>query len=239
MHRVLRPDGLVAMSEPGAGHGTAEHSVRESALTGVLENELVLPDVAALAEACGFTAARLVVTSPYADYEIQARELPAFMGGRGFARYWKAFCSALEQHHYILLYKGQVEPTTRRPGRLSARIEVSRAPALVARGEAPTLAIDVTNTGDTLWLAGEGEGWTRVGAHLYSGTEPRQSIDFDWARWPLAHDVAPGGRIHVEVRLPPLPAPGDYSVVLDLVVEGLAWFADRGSRPATVRVRCT
>ena len=239
MHRVLRSDGLVAMSEPGAGHGTAGHSVRESATTGVLENELVLPDIAALAEACGFTTARLVVTSPYADYEIPARELPAFMGGRGFARYWKTFCSALEQHHYLLLYKGPVEPTTRRPGRLSARMEVSRTPAVVAQGETLTLAIEVTNTGDTVWLAGEGEGWTRVGAHLYSEAEPRLPIDFDWGRWSLPHDVPPEGRVYVEARLPTLPAPGDYSVVLDLVVEGLAWFADRGSSPVTVRVRCT
>ncbi len=239
MHRVLRSDGLVAMSEPGAGHGTAGHSVRESATTGVLENELVLSDLAALAEACGFTAARLVVTSPYADHEIPARELPAFMGGRGFARYWKTFCSALEQHHYLLLYKGPVEPTTRRPGRLSARIDVARGPATVAQGEALMLTIEVTNTGDTLWLAGEGEGWTRIGAHLYSATGPRQLIDFDWGRWPLPHDVPPGGRIQVAARLPVLPAPGDYSVILDLVVEGLAWFADRGSSPAMVRVRCT
>lgn len=47
MCRVLRPDGIVAMSEPGHGHAASEHSLNEATNWGVLENELVLEDVAA------------------------------------------------------------------------------------------------------------------------------------------------------------------------------------------------
>ena len=64
MLRLLAADGIVAMSEPGEGHGVAATSLTESANTGVLENELVIEDVATLAEAVGFTAANVLATSP-------------------------------------------------------------------------------------------------------------------------------------------------------------------------------
>ena len=43
-----------------------------------------------------------------------------------------------------------------------------------------------------------------------------------------AHDVGAGEQISLDVRLPPIGTPGSYSAVFDVVVEGLAWFADRG-----------
>ena len=58
------------------------------------------------------------------------------MGGKGFAAHWKSFCSALEQHHYILLYKGQAGPTTRRPARLAAQVEVAQGPGASCQANA-------------------------------------------------------------------------------------------------------
>ena len=64
-------------------------------------------------------------------------------------------------------------------------------------------------------------------------------VDFDWLRAPLPHDVAPGGEVTIAVALPPIAEPGRYTVVFDLVVEGLTWFSERESQPlvlpATVR----
>ncbi len=68
MLRLLAADGIVAMSEPGEGHGVAATSLTESANTGVLENELVIEDVATLAEAVGFTAANVLATWGYSLY---------------------------------------------------------------------------------------------------------------------------------------------------------------------------
>ena len=236
MHRVLKADGVVAMSEPGAGHAAADHSVAE-ATTGVLENELVLEQLATLAEASGFQAVTVMLSSPHVHPEIPARELGAFMGGKGFASYWKALCSALEQHHYIVLHKETPHPTTRRPGRLTARIDASPAMRLRA-GERARLALRITNTGDTRWLSGAqaGAGWTRVGAHLHRATAARELVDFDWYRVDLPADVDPGGVVKVDAALPALETPGDYLVFVDLVVEGFAWFADRGSSAATIRL---
>jgi len=234
MRRVLRDEGAVAMSEPGAGHAATGHSAAEAA-TGVLENELVLEDVAALAEACGFAAANVVVATPHVHPELPARELGAFMGGKGFAAYWKAFCSALEQHHYLVLHASADAPTTRRPGRLSARIEAPREISMRA-GHSAVVTVQVTNTGDTTWRCGgaAGEGWTRVGAHLQPANGGA-TLDYDWLRLALPRDIPPGTRVTVDAALPPLPA-GRFVVVFDLVVEGLTWFADQGSAPARVEV---
>jgi SAM-dependent methyltransferase len=237
MHRLLKPDGLVAMSEPGTGHASTHHSVTESE-SGVLENELVLEDIAALAESCGFRHVSVVLSAPSVHTQIPARELGAFMGGRGFAAYWKVFCSGLEQHHYIVCHKNTPALDTRRPSMLSASITtlMSRTLATVV-GESVPLVVRVVNSGDTTWLARQGQGWTRVGAHLYSAGEPRTLVDFDWVRVTLPKNVGPGEQIDLDVQLPALDDPGSYEVVFDVVIEGIAWFADRGS--ATHRMALT
>jgi SAM-dependent methyltransferase len=238
MHRVLRPDGVVGMSEPGQGHASAEDSLLEVRRSGVLENELVLEDVAALARDCGFAHVSVIVSASLSGVEIPAEQLGPFMGGKGFAAYWQTVSGALEGHHHILCYKRQPTITTRRPRGLVAAIEVlSGVPVRAAAGRVFEIRLRVTNCGDTTWLGGVTPvaGWTRLGGHLYGrGTE--DLIDFDWWRTVLPSDVAPDESVELDVQLPVLTAPGEYVLVLDMVVEGLTWFAGRGSHPATVIV---
>jgi hypothetical protein len=182
----------------------------------------------------------VVVASPLVRREIGAGELGAFMGGKGFPAYWKEVCSALEQHHYIVCYKGSALATTRRPSRLLARFDVSRQGRTlqVAAGESPQLTVRVTNIGDTVWLATAllGEGWTRLGVHLYKHGDDRQLLDFDWHRQNLPADVEPGQQLRVRVHMPAILTPGSYVAVFDLVVEGVCWFAGRGSRTGSARI---
>lgn len=51
------------------------------------------------------------------------------------------------------------------------------------------------------------------------------------ARASLPHDVAPGGSVEVYLRLTVPSEPDDYTLELDLVQEGVAWFRQQG-RPA-------
>jgi SAM-dependent methyltransferase len=239
MHRVLRPHGIVAMSEPGRGHGATAQSVREATDSGVLENELVLEDVAALARDCGFAAVQVVLASPFAHDAIDASDLGAFMGGKGFARYWKAYCAALERHHYITCAKRALAHTTRRPSKLSAQIRTGSTSIESARaGEPFTTELIITNTGDTTWLGGDTlrSGWTRVGAHLYRDDGTRALVDFDWWRHPLPGEVPPGATVTLRAEWPPLRAAGTYIISVDLVIEQVAWFADFGGEPATVSI---
>jgi SAM-dependent methyltransferase len=259
MRRVLTPEGIVVMSEPGRGHAASAPSVAEAAATGVLENELVLEDIAELALRSGFSSARVVVAGRPPLVEIDAAQLRPFMGGRGFARYWKQLCASLDGHHYLLLFAGEPEPTTRRPKLLRAELRVASARApTVPRGAARTMLLDVHNAGDTRWIAADGvPGWTRVGAHLYRrvdgrastaaatarvgpietkgpGPAPLELVDFDWLRVALPGDLAPGQQIRIAATLPAIDRTGTYQAVFDPVIEGRLWFAERGSMPCEV-----
>jgi SAM-dependent methyltransferase len=232
MRRVLKPHGIVGMSEPGRGHSGSPPSVAETAATGVLESELVLEDIAERAIAAGFAAAHVLIDTQAPVLQIDARQLRPFMGGRGFAKYWKNLCAGLDGHHYILLFAGDPEPTTARPQRLGAVVRLARAPkeVRVRAGERTAIVLDLYNEGDTRWLHRSGQpGWTRVGGHLHRAGRSRPLIDYDWVRAALPHDVAPETAVNVTVDLPAIAEPGEYLLVVDLVIEGMAWFAQRGS----------
>ena len=244
MHRVLGPDGMVMMSEPGEGHGTSPTSVSEAVNTGVLENELVIEDIAALAESVGFNQVNVLAASTRTRHEFPAHQIGRFTGGRGFHHYWRGVCRDVTQHHYVLMYKGESQPTTERPGRLSAELRLVRpsGPVTVSRSERLRVDLRVTNTGDTRWLhqdKGDSRaGWTRIGVHLHEAGEPvGEVVDFNWYRADLEADLEPDGRIRVSLDLPAIERPGAYDLQFDLVIEGMTWFAQRGaSRPPVLRV---
>ncbi len=242
MLRLLGPDGMVAMSEPGAGHGDSQSSLAETAATGVLENELVVEDVAALAEAVGFHAAHIVPTSPLARHEIPARDLGRFTGGKGFASYWHALSAGLTVHHYILLYKGGTLPTTARPSQVVSTVEIIRPTEGVTLQMDETLRVTLrlTNRGDTRWLeTGAGDrrrGWTRVGVHLFNADAPTHPVNFDWFRAPLGTDIDPGETLTLDLALPALRHAGNYLLTFEPVIEGTAWFSELGTTPARLTV---
>jgi len=233
LSRVLSPDGIVGMSEPGKGHASTESSRHEVDEYGVLENELVIEDLGALAKCCGFADAVVMLASPNALWEIPTEDLGPFMQGKGFTQYWENQCDALLAGHYILLYKGDRRPTTRQPKAVGARIAVrtGNRPFRVARGQSCQVPLTIMNTAATTWLSrGEpGAGWTRLGAHLYQADNELDLLDLDWLRAELPKDVEQHERIRMIVTLPPLDRPGRYRVVFDLVIEGVTWFAVRGS----------
>ena len=67
----------------------------------------------------------------------------------------------------------------------------------------------------------------------------RTLVDFDWLRVRLPEHVAPERQVRVDVAIPAIDEPGEYVVVFDLVIEGVSWFADRGSVPLEVAWRVT
>jgi SAM-dependent methyltransferase len=237
MARILKPGGAAAMCEPGFRHAETPQSRREAA-TGVLENNIVVEEVAALAEQCGFARATLALVSLQAATEIPVGEFADFLNGKGILSYWPKLCDGLEDNHYLFLYKSESDATTARPRILRAALRARRRAGGTARrlrlraGERGELSVRIDNRGDTLWLAGEEHqpGWTRLGIHLFRASDGDHPLEFDWVRQALPHDVAPLGRAELRVSLPPLAGPGDYRLVLDLVIEGLTWFEEQGSQ---------
>ncbi len=139
------------MSEPGRGHSTSPPSVAETAATGVLEQELVLEDIADRAIAAGFAAAHVIADTQAPLARTGRAAAAPFMGGRGFARYWRNLCAELDGHHYILLFAADPRPTTARPKRLQAVISTgwSGDRIRMRRGQAGRLAVELYNAGDT------------------------------------------------------------------------------------------
>ncbi|MCY3844915.1 MAG: class I SAM-dependent methyltransferase [Acidobacteria bacterium] len=238
MARVLKAGGVVAMCEPGSGHGAAETSRHEADEWGVLENEFASEELERLALANGFDGVRVIPLALPPSIEIEPAAFRQFLLGYGLRHYWSLWCQALQSISYVVLYKGDFVPTTRRPQSARARIEIEPDRLTLAAGERATLPVRIHNTGDTRWLteAPNTAGWTRLGAHLHAAAPGAPAIDYDWYRGLLPHDVRPGESVTVDVELPPIEQAGDYRAVFDVVAEGVLWFAQRNSPTAELHI---
>lgn len=65
------------------------------------------------------------------------------------------------------------------------------------------------------------------------------SPDRDDARVALERDLSPGEETTLALAVTAPARPGDYELALDLVQEGVGWFADHGSPAAHVRLKAT
>jgi SAM-dependent methyltransferase len=108
-----------------------------------------------------------------------------------------------------------------------AAIEVLEAPAQLLPGERAAVSLDVRNIGDGAWEGME----LNAGNHWLRDDDVVQQDD---GRTRLEQPWLPGERRRVSVTVTAPEAPGAYRLQFDLVHEGIAWFADLGSRPAEV-----
>lgn len=123
-------------------------------------------------------------------------------------------------------------PDSRQPGLLRAALEVLEAPHSATAGAQVRLALRVRNAGNTLWRGGaKAHGVVGVGGRLFAEGVLREP---DFLRGPLPSDVAPGAQLDLTVAFAAPAEPGDYALELDMVDEGICWFASRGSPTARV-----
>ena len=156
------------MSEPGMGHAAAPASVAESE-TGVLENELVVADIAAARlqrpgfRPLGCWRRRPTIATRFPEklgtFAGVAQDSPA-TGATSRSTSWSTTD--------ILLHMGHTVPASDRPGgaRLQAAVSI-QAPAnghgRLTAGNPGRAVISVVNRGNATWLHAEGRGWTRLG----------------------------------------------------------------------------
>jgi hypothetical protein len=126
-------------------------------------------------------------------------------------------------------------PDSTDPGVLLATLESAAPPPARVAPLAPlTLRLHVRNLGNTRWLATPRPdgGHVAVGAHLLDAG--RNVVVVDFARAALPRDVAPGETLDVDLSVRAPAQAGVHVVEVDLVHEGRAWFAAKGS--PTLRV---
>lgn len=119
-----------------------------------------------------------------------------------------------------------------------AQLTAQDPPAKLRRGEHAAVVVRVKNTSGAEWpmrgRAGDGIYQVNVGDHWQTPDGKQAKVD---ERVFLPRAVKPGEEVEVEFTLVAPEASGDYVVELDVVQEGVAWFAQKGSEPLKLKVK--
>lgn len=117
------------------------------------------------------------------------------------------------------------------------RILPDQLPTLLRAGIPATVGVTVHNESDAVWFpAREVPGLFQVNLAYHWRALDGAEVVADGVRTPLPGRVAPGGSVALRMTILPPPSPGRYRLVLDLVQEGVAWFASQGSPSVTGEV---
>src|SRR5256714_10212371 len=95
-------------------------------------------------------------------------------------------------------------------------------------GETKTVQMTVTNTGNQPWTAA-GPNPVNLSYHLLDANG--NPVIWDGPRIPLGGDMAVGASKQFTIGYIAPSTAGTYTLVVDLVREGIAWFASLGSQP--------
>ena len=93
--------------------------------------------------------------------------------------------------------------------------------------------ISLENAGTATWRSHGKEG---VQASFHWLDRLGNPIVWDGPRTPLAHAVAPGERIELELEVTAPRPPGAYKLAFDLVEENRFWFAEVGGTPLELEI---
>jgi 4-amino-4-deoxy-L-arabinose transferase-like glycosyltransferase len=145
-----------------------------------------------------------------------------------------------EEPPYVVYVAGEAarERAAMPEGAFRAEITLTDAPASLRAGGRAALRVRVTNAGDSVW---PGRAWKSdafqvgIGNH-WLDAEGREVIHDD-GRAPLASDLAPGESREMELNVNAPKEPGEYTLEVDVLQEGVSWFALNGSKTARARVR--
>ncbi len=128
------------------------------------------------------------------------------------------------------------------PLRLATMVEPARyvatysvgATSLAFIGETKTFPATVSNAGNVTWPSG-GASPVNLSYHWYDASG--RVVVWDGRRTPLGSDVAPGAARSVDMQVAMPVRSGTYSLRIDLVREGVGWFSDLGTAPASLTVQ--
>jgi SAM-dependent methyltransferase len=119
---------------------------------------------------------------------------------------------------------------------LKCRITVPQSSVTARAGDSITVEATVENTGDRAWPAGSPADRFQIRLGNHWRDEAGGAVVFDDVRVNLPGDVPAGGRVAIPITVQAPAKPGRYVLELDMVQECVAWFADKGSKPAAVSV---
>lgn len=236
MARVLKPGGIAGFSEPGRSHSQTAMSQKEMAEYNVLENDLVLEDVVALAYEVGFTAFMCKLSCgdelTLDEYLALVTRKPSDTLQR---RINNDISNTMTNKSIFFLQKGDLQIDSRGITGLGCSIEVAVREMRVRAGDEFSIRCFVRNTGKARWLQNSQHtvGTVRIGTHLYDANSALLNLDF--GRSPLEKDIEPDEETICYLHLR-IAEPGRYRIMIDMVSEHVCWFESLGFKPADVEV---
>jgi len=236
--RVLKPGGIAGFHEPGPHHSRGADSQREMAHFSVIENDIVIEEIAAIARDIGFGDVKVAWYMP-GPILMDVGRFNKLLGPDMSHADERAIVSRsrddLQDVRIFFLYKpGEEVADSRSHSGLNARLAVN---GLRRQGHDFVGSVVVENTGTHVWLpsADGGVGAVRLGVQVTD--EAGRMIALDYARFDVSDVcVRPGECTTVSFRIE-APALAQYRLVFDLVSEFVAWFAQVGSQAVTISSR--
>jgi GT2 family glycosyltransferase len=120
-----------------------------------------------------------------------------------------------------------------------ARLLVLSAQDVLQAGEMGTIMVGVTNLSAYKWLAAgresDGQGSVELSYHWYD--DSGNIVQWEGERTHLPSDLEPQNSANADMRIFAPFAPGTYTLEITLVLEGIAWFNQKGSAPVQLLVR--
>ena len=233
-HRVLAPNCRLGMAEPGVGHADEIHSKEEMG-TGVLERSIDIEQLYRGGVAAGFQGLEVMVPGLHPHgVTLPMRRLRWYLRGLSWLLPANHLRLAILGAPIAMLWKGPHFISSLHPRDQSAAISPHTRQISCRPGERLTVDAEVTNTGATTWLreGRHGRGYVRLGAHLLGADGAMADADF--ARAPLPRDLSRGEAATIALHAAAPASPGRYVLRLDMVNEGIAWFAEGRSEVADV-----
>jgi len=246
--RVLKDGGIAGFAEPGRFHSQAPTSQFEMKNFNILENDVDLNEIFAIAQTKGFShiSCRLLNTM-----EVTLDDYNSLTADSADASLWHPVKSlkmnalqrsvlenirtATTMKSIFFLYKGAFVPDSRSHVGLAHSITVDKDEAAVKPGEDLDILVRVANTGSARWLNENirSIGVVGLGTHLYD--KEMVLINHDFSRHELAKPLAPGETLEETITVR-FDTRGTFILAIDLLAEAIGWFEILGSQPRYLRV---
>ncbi len=119
----------------------------------------------------------------------------------------------------------------------AARITLPQAPATLRAGQTETLRVLLKNESEVAWPGQQPE-WkyqlTIADRWLDARGNMVNNLD---GRGILTRDLAPGEETELSLAVNAPAVPGEYTLEIDAVQEGVAWFSDKGSKTCQLKLK--
>lgn len=136
-----------------------------------------------------------------------------------------------------------ITPSALPDGGFKAQITVVNPPAKLRAGQKESIPVRVKNVSHVMWYARGAEVNANPGNKFYLAVgnrwlraEGEQLVTNMDGRYGLPKNLKPGEEVEVSLQITAPKDAGEYILEVDLVQEQVAWFSDKGSPTAKVKV---